>query len=132
MNFLFFCIIVKPWIKNRDEFRNIVIKKNQQFQLDVKFAGEPQPTVTWKKDDREVIPDNEERLVVSNDLFILLFKLLLFMFTFYISFKKTNNLSIMYNSQMEDQILNLKNLNLKFNKHSIDYAFKNLFRAGIQ
>ena len=52
---------VKPFVINKDEFRNIVIKKTQLFKLDVRYGGEPEPTVIWKKDDKEIIPDEEER-----------------------------------------------------------------------
>lgn len=52
---------VKPYVINKDEFRNIVIKKTQLFKLDVRYGGEPEPTVIWKKDDKEIIPDEEER-----------------------------------------------------------------------
>ncbi|MPC14073.1 Twitchin [Portunus trituberculatus] len=52
---------VKPYVINKEEFRNIVIKKTQLFKLDVRYAGEPEPTVIWKKDDKEIQPDEEER-----------------------------------------------------------------------
>lgn len=52
---------MKPFVVNKDEFRNIVIKKTQMFKLDVKYGGEPEPKVMWKKDDKEIVPDLEER-----------------------------------------------------------------------
>lgn len=52
---------MKPYVKNKEEFKNIVIKKSQLFKLDIKYGGEPEPKAIWKKDDKEVIPDEEER-----------------------------------------------------------------------
>lgn len=52
---------VRPYVKNKEEFKNIVIKKSQMFKLDIKYGGEPEPKAIWKKDDKEVIPDEEER-----------------------------------------------------------------------
>lgn len=46
---------------NKDEFREIVIRRNQQFVLDVKYGGEPEPKPTWKKDDKEIAQDLTEK-----------------------------------------------------------------------
>ncbi|XP_047491377.1 twitchin-like isoform X5 [Penaeus chinensis] len=56
---------VKPYVKNKEEFKNIVIKKSQLFKLDIKYGGEPEPKAIWKKDDKEVIPDEEERITIE-------------------------------------------------------------------
>ncbi|KAK7065507.1 Immunoglobulin like [Halocaridina rubra] len=56
---------VKPYVKNKEEFQNIVIKKDKMFKLDIKYGGEPEPTVVWKKDDKEVIPDESERITIE-------------------------------------------------------------------
>ena len=52
---------MKPYIINKDEFMNIVIKKDKQFKLDVKYGGEPEPKAIWKFDDGEVIEDETQR-----------------------------------------------------------------------
>ena len=52
---------VKPFVKNKDEFKNIVIKKGQQFVMDVKYGGEPEPSVLWKKDEKEINCDLDEK-----------------------------------------------------------------------
>lgn len=54
---------MKPFIKNPEEFQNIVIKKDKQFVLDIKFGGEPEPLAIWKFEDNEIIPDEAERFV---------------------------------------------------------------------
>ena len=50
---------VKPYIINKDEFKNIVIKKNQTITLDIRYGGEPEPEVKWLKNGEEITPDGD-------------------------------------------------------------------------
>ena len=52
---------MKPFIKNPEEFRNIVIKKEKQFVLDIKYGGEPEPEVIWKHNDIEIDADSTQK-----------------------------------------------------------------------
>ena len=54
---------MKPFIKNPEEFKNVVIKKEKQFALDIKFGGEPEPKAIWKFEDKEILEEESERLV---------------------------------------------------------------------
>ena len=59
--FLNFCLLfsVKPYIINKDEFKNIVLKKNQTITLDIRYGGEPEPEVKWLKDGKEITADGD-------------------------------------------------------------------------
>merc|ERR1719154_289266 len=53
---------LKPFIKNPEEFKNVVIKKEKQFALDIKFGGEPEPKAIWKFEDKEILEEESESL----------------------------------------------------------------------
>lgn len=58
------CRFVKPFIIG-DELKNIVVKKNQIIKYDIKFGGEPEPEVKWFKDNKELIPDKDQKLTID-------------------------------------------------------------------
>lgn len=55
---------VKPFIIG-DQLKNVVIKKNQQFKFDIKYGGEPEPTVRWIKENKDIVPDKDERVTIE-------------------------------------------------------------------
>ena len=56
---------VKPYIINKDEFKNIVLKKNQTITLDIRFGGEPEPEVKWLKNGEEITADGDRYASVA-------------------------------------------------------------------
>lgn len=59
------CRFVKPFIIG-DQLKNIVVKKGQIIKFDVKYGGEPEPTVQWIKDkSTELQEDAEQRITID-------------------------------------------------------------------
>lgn len=58
------CRFVKPFIIGND-LNNIIIKKGQVVKYDIKYGGEPEPTVQWFLDKTEIKPDLEERITID-------------------------------------------------------------------
>ncbi|ERL85176.1 hypothetical protein D910_02598 [Dendroctonus ponderosae] len=59
------CRFVKPFIIG-DDLKSIIIKKGQIVKYDIKFGGEPEPTVQWFLDQKEIKPDIEERITIDS------------------------------------------------------------------
>ena len=55
-----FPFAVKPYIINKDAFKNIIIKKNQVIVLDIQYGGEPDPEVHWYRNQTELFEDTEK------------------------------------------------------------------------
>lgn len=58
------CRFVKPFIIG-DQLKPIIVKKGQTIKYDVKYGGEPEPEVSWFRDDKEIIPDGAERITIE-------------------------------------------------------------------
>lgn len=58
------CRFVKPFIIGND-LNSIIIKKGQVVKYDIKYGGEPEPTVEWFLDKKEIKPDLEERITID-------------------------------------------------------------------
>ena len=52
---------MKPFVINKEAFDQITIRGNHQFEIDVKYGGEPEPKPVWKKNDQEISPNLEEK-----------------------------------------------------------------------
>lgn len=59
------CRFVKPYIIG-DQLKPIIVKKGQTIRYDVKFGGEPPPTVTWEKEKKELTTSGD-RIEVEKD-----------------------------------------------------------------
>ncbi|KAF0296563.1 Twitchin [Amphibalanus amphitrite] len=57
------CRFVKPYIINKDAFKNMVIKKNQVIVLDIQYGGEPDPEVHWYRNQTELFEDTEKTTI---------------------------------------------------------------------
>lgn len=55
---------VKPYIIG-DQLKPIIVKKGQTIKYDIKYGGEPEPTVTWEKENKEITPDSAERITIE-------------------------------------------------------------------
>lgn len=58
------CRFVKPYLIGNDLI-NIVVKKGQVIKYDIKYGGEPEPSVQWKLDKKEIKQDAEERITID-------------------------------------------------------------------
>lgn len=55
---------VKPFILG-DDLIPIIVKKGQVIKYDIKYGGEPEPSVTWMNDTKELKEDAEQRITID-------------------------------------------------------------------
>lgn len=58
------CRFVKPFIIG-DDLKDIIVKKGQVVKYDIKYGGEPEPTVEWFLVKKELKEDIEQRITID-------------------------------------------------------------------